>query len=182
MEITTAETMLRLGASLLCGAAIGYERERASRPAGLRTQLLVSLASATFNVFSASAQVTFEEVNMMLTTSHKQRNTGCRNRSPYRNGEGACFSRVIGLSPLLQVELFNKGVRPNSLCRSVYLSVTSRMRPSSWALIMPLRLSMYRQAAVMLVSSRSSYSIFPNCPARCSMSPRLSRPSTQATL
>lgn len=52
MEITTAETMLRLGASLLCGAAIGYERERASRPAGLRTQLLVSLASATFMIIS----------------------------------------------------------------------------------------------------------------------------------
>ncbi len=52
MEITTAEIMLRLGTSLLCGAAIGYERERASRPAGLRTQLLVSLASATFMITS----------------------------------------------------------------------------------------------------------------------------------
>jgi putative Mg2+ transporter-C (MgtC) family protein len=52
MVITTGETLLRLGVSVLCGAAIGYERERAGRPAGLRTQLLVSLASATFMIVS----------------------------------------------------------------------------------------------------------------------------------
>jgi len=44
--------LLRLGASLLLGAAIGYEREHAGRPAGLRTHLLVSLASATFMIVS----------------------------------------------------------------------------------------------------------------------------------
>lgn len=37
---------IRLFAALLCGAAVGYERERRSRAAGLRTHMLVCLASA----------------------------------------------------------------------------------------------------------------------------------------
>jgi putative Mg2+ transporter-C (MgtC) family protein len=52
MMIPTEEMLLRLGASVLFGAAIGYEREMAGRPAGLRTQLLVSMASATFMLVS----------------------------------------------------------------------------------------------------------------------------------
>lgn len=52
MVITTAEMLLRLGTSVICGAVIGYERERAGRAAGLRTLLLVSLASATFMLVS----------------------------------------------------------------------------------------------------------------------------------
>lgn len=52
MVIPNAEMLLRLGASVVFGAAIGYEREHAGRPAGLRTHLLVSLASATFMIVS----------------------------------------------------------------------------------------------------------------------------------
>ncbi len=52
MVISTPDIFLRLGVSVLCGAAIGYERERAGRQAGLRTQLLVSMASATFMIVS----------------------------------------------------------------------------------------------------------------------------------
>jgi putative Mg2+ transporter-C (MgtC) family protein len=53
MMITMVELILRLGTSVLLGGAIGYERERHERPAGLRTHLLVSLASATFMLVSA---------------------------------------------------------------------------------------------------------------------------------
>jgi putative Mg2+ transporter-C (MgtC) family protein len=52
MHITAGETLLRLGVSVVLGSAIGYERERTGRPAGLRTHLLVSLASATFMIVS----------------------------------------------------------------------------------------------------------------------------------
>ena len=52
MPITLVELVLRLGASVLFGGAIGYERERREQPAGLRTHLLVSLASATFMIVS----------------------------------------------------------------------------------------------------------------------------------
>src|SRR5947199_10662 len=52
MVISTEEMLIRLAASIALGAAIGFEREHAGRPAGLRTHLLVSLASATFMVVS----------------------------------------------------------------------------------------------------------------------------------
>lgn len=42
--------LLRLGgATVLCGL-IGYERESASRPAGLRTHMLIGLAAATYSI------------------------------------------------------------------------------------------------------------------------------------
>src|SRR5262249_15163398 len=53
MPITITELIMRLGVSVLLGSAIGYEREVRERPAGLRTHLLVSLASATFMLVSS---------------------------------------------------------------------------------------------------------------------------------
>ena len=55
MTITEAEMLLRLGVAMLLGGAVGYERERRERPAGLRTHLLVALASATFALVSYHA-------------------------------------------------------------------------------------------------------------------------------
>jgi putative Mg2+ transporter-C (MgtC) family protein len=52
MVIPTFEMLLRMGTGLVLGAAIGYERERTGHPAGLRTHLLVALASATFMLVS----------------------------------------------------------------------------------------------------------------------------------
>jgi putative Mg2+ transporter-C (MgtC) family protein len=52
MPISLLELLLRLLASVLLGGAIGYEREMRRQPAGLRTHVLVSLASATFMVVS----------------------------------------------------------------------------------------------------------------------------------
>lgn len=40
----------RLGGALLVGAAIGYERERAGKPAGLRTLSLVAFGSSLFTL------------------------------------------------------------------------------------------------------------------------------------
>lgn len=45
-------TLIRLGAALLLGAAIGMERERQDKPAGLRTHMLISLASALFVIIA----------------------------------------------------------------------------------------------------------------------------------
>ena len=53
MSITVVELIMRLGASVVLGSAIGYERELRERPAGLRTHFLVSLASATFMLVSS---------------------------------------------------------------------------------------------------------------------------------
>src|SRR6202522_1901616 len=52
MVTPTIEMLLRMGTAAGRGAIIGYERERTGHPAGLRTHLLVSLASATFMLVS----------------------------------------------------------------------------------------------------------------------------------
>ena len=40
------ETFLRLGAAVIAGGAVGWERQLGGRPAGLRTHMLVSLGAA----------------------------------------------------------------------------------------------------------------------------------------
>src|SRR5439155_7934576 len=52
MVTPSLELLLRMGAGMVFGGLIGYERERTGHPAGLRTHLIVSLASATFMVVS----------------------------------------------------------------------------------------------------------------------------------
>ena len=46
------DTLLRLGAAVACGLALGLEREWKEKPAGLRTQALVALAAASFTVLA----------------------------------------------------------------------------------------------------------------------------------
>lgn len=48
----TLEMVLRLLLAAALGAAIGYQRERAKKPAGLRTHILIALGSALFTVVS----------------------------------------------------------------------------------------------------------------------------------
>jgi putative Mg2+ transporter-C (MgtC) family protein len=43
----------RIAAGAVLGGIIGYERDRHGRPVGLRTHLIVSMASATFTVLSS---------------------------------------------------------------------------------------------------------------------------------
>lgn len=46
------EVILRLLLATVLGAGIGYQRERANKPAGLRTHALISLGAALFTVVS----------------------------------------------------------------------------------------------------------------------------------
>ena len=50
MDLSVA--ILRLLLALVLGAVIGWERERSSRPAGLRTHMLISMAAALFTVIA----------------------------------------------------------------------------------------------------------------------------------
>lgn len=52
MPISHVEMVLRMVTAIALGAAIGYERGRTDHPAGLRTHILVALASATFMLIS----------------------------------------------------------------------------------------------------------------------------------
>ena len=49
------EVFLRLGAAVLAGALIGFDREVRNKPAGLRTMALVALGSAVFALAGASS-------------------------------------------------------------------------------------------------------------------------------
>jgi putative Mg2+ transporter-C (MgtC) family protein len=46
------ELVLRPLAALGCGAVLGFERELAEKPAGLRTQMLVALGAASFTILT----------------------------------------------------------------------------------------------------------------------------------
>jgi putative Mg2+ transporter-C (MgtC) family protein len=46
------EMVLRLLLAAVLGAAIGYQRERAKKPAGLRTHVLIAAGSALFTIAS----------------------------------------------------------------------------------------------------------------------------------
>lgn len=46
------EMVVRILLALVLGGAIGYQRERADKPAGMRTLILISVGSALFTVVS----------------------------------------------------------------------------------------------------------------------------------
>lgn len=47
---TISEVAVRLGVAIAIGGLIGWDRERADKPAGLRTHMLVALGSASFTL------------------------------------------------------------------------------------------------------------------------------------
>jgi putative Mg2+ transporter-C (MgtC) family protein len=47
-QLTDLETFKRLALAMVAGAALGFERERAYKPAGLRTYMLVAEGAALF--------------------------------------------------------------------------------------------------------------------------------------
>jgi putative Mg2+ transporter-C (MgtC) family protein len=49
-ELSTIESLARMGASIFCGAVLGFDRERKDKPAGLRTHAMVSMGSAAFTL------------------------------------------------------------------------------------------------------------------------------------
>lgn len=53
VQLSTREVLLRLGAASLFGALVGFNREIHLKPAGLRTQALVALGSATITLVAS---------------------------------------------------------------------------------------------------------------------------------
>jgi putative Mg2+ transporter-C (MgtC) family protein len=58
-EIPTYEIFLRLTAALVAGSAIGFERERDSQPAGLRTHMILAVGAALVMIMSINIAVRF---------------------------------------------------------------------------------------------------------------------------
>ena len=61
-----AQVIIRLFAATLFGALVGYERQRAGKPAGLRTHTLVCLGTTVFIVACSSAYMTTEALSRVI--------------------------------------------------------------------------------------------------------------------
>jgi putative Mg2+ transporter-C (MgtC) family protein len=61
-----ARIVIRLLAAMALGAIIGYERERAGKPAGLRTHMLVAMGSALFVLGSSAAEMSTEGLSRVV--------------------------------------------------------------------------------------------------------------------
>jgi putative Mg2+ transporter-C (MgtC) family protein len=67
IDVTFGAILTRMVAAMVCGGIIGIDRERRGKPAGFRTLMLVSLASAifmiiTFKLMQLSAEI-YQNVN-----------------------------------------------------------------------------------------------------------------------
>lgn len=58
--------VLRLGLAVALGAAIGYERERRGKDAGLRTHMLVSLGAAIFVLVPAASGMQVADMSRVM--------------------------------------------------------------------------------------------------------------------
>lgn len=58
--------MIRLFAATLFGAAIGIERERAGKPAGFRTHILITVGTALFVIACSGAGLTVEGLSRVI--------------------------------------------------------------------------------------------------------------------
>lgn len=58
-EIPLYEIFIRLTAALIAGGAIGFERERDSQPAGLRTHMILALGAALVMILSVNIGIKF---------------------------------------------------------------------------------------------------------------------------
>ena len=61
-----ARVLLRLTAAVLLGGLIGFQRQRAGKPAGLRTHTLVALGTTVFILASLSSHMTSDGVSRVI--------------------------------------------------------------------------------------------------------------------
>lgn len=61
-----AHVLIRLLAAALLGAIVGIQRERAGKPAGLRTHMLVALGAALFVIAALESGMSGEELSRVI--------------------------------------------------------------------------------------------------------------------
>lgn len=64
--VQIARVIIRLLAAALLGAVVGIQRERAGKPAGLRTHMLVSLGSAMFIIACIEANMSAADLSRVI--------------------------------------------------------------------------------------------------------------------
>jgi putative Mg2+ transporter-C (MgtC) family protein len=60
------QVLIRLSAAALLGAVVGFQRERAGKPAGLRTHMLVSLGTAVFILACTAADMSLADLSRIV--------------------------------------------------------------------------------------------------------------------
>ena len=58
--------VIRLVAAMLLGAIVGWQRERAGKPAGLRTHMLVAMGSALFVLSCSAAEMSLDGLSRVI--------------------------------------------------------------------------------------------------------------------
>jgi len=66
MTLGYVDVFLRLGAAVLSGALIGFDREIRDKPAGLRTLTLVSLGSAVFTLTALDSGIGVDSTSRVV--------------------------------------------------------------------------------------------------------------------
>ena len=61
-----AQALIRLTAATLLGAVVGFQRERAGKPAGLRTHMLVTLGTTVFVLSCSGAGMSMEGLSRVI--------------------------------------------------------------------------------------------------------------------
>ena len=61
-----AQVLIRLSAATLLGAVVGFQRERAGKPAGLRTHMLVTLGTAVFVLACAGVGMSLDGLSRVI--------------------------------------------------------------------------------------------------------------------
>jgi putative Mg2+ transporter-C (MgtC) family protein len=61
-----ARVLIRLVVAALLGAVIGFQRERAGKPAGLRTHMLVALGAALFIIVPLESGASSEDLSRVI--------------------------------------------------------------------------------------------------------------------
>jgi putative Mg2+ transporter-C (MgtC) family protein len=82
MSLGYGEIFLRLAVAVVAGAVIGLDRELRRKPAGLRTQALVSLGSAVFVLETIDSAGGSSDMTSRVASSAPARSSagGTRNR------------------------------------------------------------------------------------------------------
>lgn len=68
---TELDWLLRILVAALCGTAIGYERATQRKSAGIRTHMVVAVASALFMLVSNMVSLTYYH-SMMFHSTHQE--------------------------------------------------------------------------------------------------------------
>ena len=66
-----AHLIIRLLAATLLGALIGFQRERAGKPAGLRTHTLVTLGTAVFVMACSGVGMSLDGLSRVIQASSR---------------------------------------------------------------------------------------------------------------